>query len=335
MEQLLTLIENGKTINEISTIMNLSFKQIYNLITILENKGMTFQRKYYSDGTMLYILKKDLCFKNNHGNSLVEKAIITSPKETEFKAAIISDLHIGSTYERPDLLDKIYDFCIKKGIHVIIITGDIIDGITFGLDHLHDNHFDQLEHFLKVYPFDRNIINVDILGNHDLDCLKKKGLDFEKFLETYRHDFVNLGYRQGILKIKNDRIFLFHTLDSDLTNFPSFNYETLKKDTLVIEGHHHFFSYREFPNYTKICTPAASDISKYSNSDFPASMLTIQLPFNKSGLYYQGTISQYLLEPNIIRINQFDIDLSNGRMRTNAPILNEEEIPGKKLVLKK
>ena len=57
MEQLLTLIENGKTINEISTIMNLSFKQIYNLITILENKGMTFQRKYYSDGTMLYILK--------------------------------------------------------------------------------------------------------------------------------------------------------------------------------------------------------------------------------------------------------------------------------------
>ena len=43
MEKLLSLIESGKTIEEISAIMNLSFKQIYNLITILQNKGMEFK----------------------------------------------------------------------------------------------------------------------------------------------------------------------------------------------------------------------------------------------------------------------------------------------------
>ena len=335
MEKLLSLIESGKTIEEMSAIMNLSFKQIYNLITILQNKGMEFKRKYYEDGTMLYLMKKCLNCKNNRGNGLIEKTIVTSPQSQDFKAVIISDLHIGSTYERPDLLDNIYNFCIKNNYHIILVAGDIIDGITFGLDHLHDNHIDQLEHFLKVYPFDKSILNVAVLGNHDLDPLKKMGLDFLKFLETYRHDFINLGYRQGILNIKNDRIFLFHTLETDSVNLPSFDYENLKKETLVIEGHHHFYSYREFPNYTKICTPPASDISKYSNPNFPSSMLTLELTFNKSGLYNRGVISQYLLEPNIVKINQTDVSLSGGRIKNNAPVMNEESIPGKQKVLKK
>ena len=52
--QLLRLINEGKTLNEISEILNISHKKIFNYLTMIKNTGYDFKRNYYSNGDIIY-----------------------------------------------------------------------------------------------------------------------------------------------------------------------------------------------------------------------------------------------------------------------------------------
>ena len=52
--KLIELINEGKTCNEICHILNISNKQLFNNLTILQNKGFHYNRKYYSNGAIVY-----------------------------------------------------------------------------------------------------------------------------------------------------------------------------------------------------------------------------------------------------------------------------------------
>lgn len=49
-ELLLNLIKQRKTCNEICETLNISNKQLYNYLTVLHNKGITFKKAYYETG---------------------------------------------------------------------------------------------------------------------------------------------------------------------------------------------------------------------------------------------------------------------------------------------
>lgn len=123
-KRLLELIKNNKTLNEISDELKLSNKQLYNLFTIIKNKGIEFNRIYYEDGNIKYNENKEL-YTNNLNNSVTIK---TNSNNNIFKAVVTSDLHIGNLVQRLDLLDKLYDYCSKESIHNVFITDDLIDG---------------------------------------------------------------------------------------------------------------------------------------------------------------------------------------------------------------
>ena len=74
---------------------------------------------------------------------------------------VVSDLHAGSIYERVDVWNKIYDYCIVNNIHIIIVCGDLVDGITKGRAECkkHTSSLEQFEHLIASYPFDKNIIS--------------------------------------------------------------------------------------------------------------------------------------------------------------------------------
>lgn len=62
-------------------------------------------------------------------DSLISKeAIITELQENNLKLLVISDLHFGNELERIDLVNRAYNYCIKNNIHIILCTGDIVDG---------------------------------------------------------------------------------------------------------------------------------------------------------------------------------------------------------------
>lgn len=51
---ILEMIKQNKSIEEISKMMKLSYRQLYNRISSLENQGYEVKRKYNSNGNLSY-----------------------------------------------------------------------------------------------------------------------------------------------------------------------------------------------------------------------------------------------------------------------------------------
>jgi hypothetical protein len=67
-QQLLQMIQENKTINEISKQLCLTHKQIYRRITILETLGYGFNRKYYYSGDIVYQLNNQKIAEKKENN---------------------------------------------------------------------------------------------------------------------------------------------------------------------------------------------------------------------------------------------------------------------------
>ena len=321
IKRILELTSEGKTLNEIALSLNLSNKQLFNIFNTIKSKGLDFNKKYYSNGEIKYTLVKDLL--NNQ-----DKTLITSHNERNIKMLLKSDCHIGSIYERLDLINKCYDYCTKNNIHVILDCGDFIDGIVGGNKKIHDNAMDQIDYFLKNYPFDKDIITFGILGNHDLNTLLYDGINFENVINSYRHDIVSLGYEKGSLNIKNDKIFLAHPI----ANFTSINNEdNYIGKKLIFEGHSHRSSLIDVEQYLKIKVPS---LVTFETKDYPSFMI-ITLNFEQYGYIGSINLEHYLfINKNIIKVNDIFINFISQKVICPTKARNEEDLP-KKLVLSK
>ena len=310
--KLIELINEGKTCNEICHILNISNKQLFNNLTNLKNKGLFYKRKYYSNGSIIYrpITHCDelnkLYGKNN--------SIITAHKERELKVLAISDLHFGNKLERLDLLDKAYNYCIKHNIHIIFCCGDLIDGpFTHGEQNLNDI-FMQIEHFVKDYPFDKNILTFGVGGDHDVDAFRKGSQDIIEILRNYRHDIIIGGYGNAFITIKNDKIHLFH-------NIYGRKYKSMNS-TISLHGHSHRFGVdTKNSNHLDIMVPSLSNVNQPSPS-----AIQIDFQFNKNGYINSVYLKQvcFDFEDYILIEEKYDIT-KNRNIKANK-ILNEEII---------
>ena len=52
--ELIQLIKEEKTCNEICTILGISNRQLYNSLIDLERQSLFYKREYYSDGSIIY-----------------------------------------------------------------------------------------------------------------------------------------------------------------------------------------------------------------------------------------------------------------------------------------
>ncbi len=321
IKRILELTSEGKTINEIAATLNLTNKQLFNIFNTIKSKGLEFKKTYYSNGEIKYNLIKKILDNN-------DKTLITSPNERHIKMLLKSDCHIGSVYERIDLISKCYDYCVKNNIHVILDCGDFIDGIVGGNKKIHDNAMDQIDYFLKKYPFDKDIITFGILGNHDLNTLLYDGINFENIIESYRHDIVSLGYEKGSLNIKNDKIFLSHPI----ANFEPVNIEdNYIGKKLILEGHSHHSSIVDIEQHLKVKVPS---LVTFETKDYP-SFMTITLNFEQYGYIGSINLEHFIfINDNIIKVNDIFVNLINQKIIIPIKAKNEEELP-KKLVLDK
>lgn len=247
-QRILELIQNNLTINEISEILGLSHKQLYHYLVMLNNMGYGLVRKYYYDGNIKYNLNQE--FDTND-----EISIITPHDLNRIEFLVISDIHLSSSKERLDLIDRVYNYCIVNNIHLTLIAGDIIDGFVGHLPRKFNTAREQIEYCIKTYPFDKNILNFLVLGNHDYSTLVFEGQDLGKALCNRRHDIVVTGYGEGKIHIKNDFILLRHPLKFVKT--PTEIY-TRK---LIIKGHTHRFKIWTDYDNSIIYAPTLSDIN--------------------------------------------------------------------------
>lgn len=317
---ILEMIKDNKSVNEIVKRTGISHKRLFYRLSLLKLKGFNFNTKYYYNGDIVYNMKNNLEIEKTEGTS-----IITSKDDNEFKAMIISDLHLGSFEDRLDLLNNIYEYCSKKGINIILNIGDLIEG-PYGIYKKRiDSCEEQIEYTIKNYPFDKNILNFICLGNHDYNAIKASGQDLALALQSRRHDLIPIGYGTGILNIKNDQIILRHpeTISTNAT----FN------NKIIFFGHSHKAKVIHSLTNISIYTPSLSNQNFTSNEILPGA-LEINLKFT-NGYYTTATISHLLLtKNNIFKINEMQFNTSSGK-NFSTKVIHNEENKNKVLTLEK
>lgn len=299
--KLFDLINDNKTNKEICEILNIDKDQLHELFLNLKNKGRTISRKYYSDGSILYVPTYN-CYDMESFNIFDSTMpIITDTNEINIKMLAISDLHFGNELERIDLINKAFNYCAKNGINIILCAGDLIDG-TFSQNNQTIPEVDeQLEYFAKNYPYDKNILTFAIGGDHDISAFKHKANNMVEFMNNYRHDVVMLGYKYGTINIKNDQILLYH---SDQEN----GFSKVSTAPLILQGHYHNYQIYDKNNQLYVGVPSLSNIMQRVPT-----ALELDISFHKGFMGYTFIRQLYFGNEDVVLSDiQFNL-LSNRK----------------------
>ena len=295
-EMILDLIKQGKTASQIAQQLNITHQQLYVRLTNLQNKGFLFKRTYYSNGEIGYRGCRNI-------NSFLENsnkcAIITKHDEETIQTLILSDLHFGNELDRLDLLDRVFNFCIKNNIHCILGCGDFIDGTFSRGEQKIADAYSQIEYFIKNYPHDDGIFTFGVGGDHDISTLNHSMQDFNTIINNYRHDIKISSYNNVLVNIKNSGIILHHQV-------PKGCYMSSDIAPIVFNGHYHNYIIRQQNSKVFVNVPSLSDI----NESMPSAVLA-EFQFQK-GFMSQVILKQVIFSDKDNIVNENIISIPNN-----------------------
>ena len=307
---LLQSLKSGKNNSEICEELNITSQQLYEELLKLKNRGIRHSRKYYSDGTIKYGNISTMQDLRNYTGIGQDRTIITDTNENSMKVLVISDLHFGNELERIDLINRAYNYCVKNGINIILCGGDIIDGAyTKGTQKISDL-YQQIEYFIKNYPYDKSILTFSVAGDHDISAFNKLSIDLVEMCNNFRHDIIIGGYNNTGINLKNDKIHLYHHIEAGVmrqTDAP-----------IILHGHSHKYSTEIKNNALNITIPTLSGI----NQPMPTA-LELNLYFSKGYLANSVIKHIYFGDQDII-LSEATFDLLKGRTVNYETIRNVE-----------
>lgn len=135
---------------------------------------------------------------------------VSRPDNT-FVFGATSDNHLGSKYERLDVLEGLYDFFAEQKADRVFNAGNWIDGeARFNKFDLHTHGMDaQLAYLAKHYPTRPGLTTYAVAGDdHEGWYGQREGVDIGRYAENVmrnagRQDWVNLGYMEAHVKLVN------------------------------------------------------------------------------------------------------------------------------------
>lgn len=289
-EKVINLINQNKNIKEIAKILNITEKQLFIRIKQLIQKGYSLEPSYSYNSDIHYTLKKEIKYSDRNRIS-----IKMANDKNNFRCLVISDLHIGSINSDIKLINIVYDYAAKNNINIILNCGDIIEGdYTSSLKNIKDI-YSQLEYFIKKYPYDKNINNFMILGNHDYHSLIQDGLDVFKAIKNSRYDIVPIGYGQASVNVKNDNIILFHKLKDGFK--PIINGEKI-----VLSGHSHMMK-TKLRDIFWIGIPTLSYKSNDKTKDVIPGFVDLSIDIENNRFEY-AEAKHLIITPKIIQVSE-------------------------------
>ena len=290
--RVLNLINENKSLKEIATILNLTEKQLYIRIRQIINYGYILEPTYTYDSDIYYKSNTRDITKENSNNLTLK--VPTDLKQ--LKCIAISDLHIGNINSDIDLLKRVYDYASKNDIHVIFNCGDILEGVHACDKRNINNIYDQIEYIIQKHPYDDGINNFVIFGNHDYHAFYHMGLDVSKKITNSRHDIISLGFGQGIVNIKKEKILLQHELCA--IDLPKIEDDV----KLALVGHGHMMKTKVYDNLL-LCVPSLSRVCPDKTKENIPSFLDLELHFTRDNFEFIKS-KQMLVTPNIIPISE-------------------------------
>ena len=306
---LIDLINKNVSNADICKQLNITFSELTSKLLELKNLGISYQRKYYSNGMIQYVpISRISCLKNNAKQSQ-EETIITDKFENEIRIVASSDFHYGNSGCRQDLIEKAFNYCVQNGIHIIMCGGDLLDGVFSKGTQIISDPYEQVKYFLENYPHDDSILTFSVGGDHDLSILNSSCLDLSLITSNYRPDVIIPGYNNSIINIKNDMIHLYHHTENGV--------KFTRDAGITLHGHSHNYSIRTSYNGKSldICVPSLSNILQ----PVPT-ILDMAIKF-KNGFISEVCVKQIMLENQPIVLGEFNYYKDNN---TVGPINNTE-----------
>lgn len=191
--------KHSPQVDKVAKDLELEEYQIYGLVEMLKKKGYLFD---ILDNKIVKI------------KPLKENDIYEIPNNLDhLKLLLISDTHLGSKYDRLDILRYLYKKAEEIGVNYVLHSGDLTEGVSGRPQQLYElrecSYTGQRDYVVDKYP-KSDIPTYIIAGNHDLWWIKKCGSDIVKDICDRREDLHYLGSDCEDLRIGKLRIRLYH-----------------------------------------------------------------------------------------------------------------------------
>lgn len=178
------------------------------------------------------------------------------------KFGVISDLHIGHSCYRPDILDHFAKYTKQSGCEFVLIPGDLVEGLSGREGHIYElTHIgatEQIEYGIsELSKIQLPIYAITASNSHDgwYHSKGNAGLEVGPILEDKLDNFTFLGKDEADLKLKNGLIIrLVHPGDGTAY---SLSYKLQRyinaisggvKPNILLEGHYHKSLYMFYRN---------------------------------------------------------------------------------------
>jgi len=302
------MINKKRSFEDICNELELQPYEVYGLAQLLKQQGMNL---VIEEGS---ITKSNFVPRN-------EDVTIIKPTETQ-ALLFVSDTHLGSKYDRVDLLKKAYKIASDRGIKTVLHVGDMTDGCypnranqvyelrAHGAD-------EQTDYVVQNYPYVQGMDTYFITGNHDYTHIRNDGYDIGKAIDRQREDMHYLGPDVADVQIGKLRIRLFHGSKGPAyaKSYKLQKYaETIpseEKPDILLQGHYHNSFYMRYQDIDCFQVPALLDQTPY------ARQLGMQ---NEKGVW----------------IAQFQLDSKGNMISISPELINfTEKGNNKRLTLKK
>ena len=234
IKQVLTMYEQGLSLSDIQEKLELNCTEFNKILKVIKDAGYNTSKTYHSDGRITVKQNRTLDFKQ--GNT-----VRINVKDRILRAIFISDPHIGSEFDRPDLLKQVVEYAKSHDIHIIFNGGDMIENVYPDTHRKLSNPTveSQVKKAIRVHPYNPDIIYFNLYGNHDYKSILEDGFDIARYIEERRFDMVSLGYGKSIINLKDDTIVLVHDLKKSNKN------QLPNNTSLIFRGHSHKSKNRE------------------------------------------------------------------------------------------
>lgn len=194
------MAKKGKSFLEICKTLELKDYEVIGLITVMHQEGYNIE---FANGE-IFVLK----------NPKQTEDVYEIPYNLEhLKLLLISDTHLGSKYDRLDILRYLYAKAEEKGIQHVLHSGDFTDGRSNRPEQVYElkepSFEGQVNYCVNKYPTFSGKTYV-IQGNHDNWWYKSAGSEIVKSIADKREDIIYLGPDVADLKIGKLKIRLFH-----------------------------------------------------------------------------------------------------------------------------
>jgi len=179
--------------------LNLQEYEVYGLVELLKQRGYLFD---IIDGKVVKV------------KPVKENDVYAIPNSLEhLKLLLISDTHLGSKYDRLDILRYLYQKAEDNNVDYVLHSGDLTEGLSGRPQQIYEikepSYTGQRDYVIDKYP-KSSIPTYLIAGNHDLWWVKQCGADICKDISNQRPDLHYLGSDCEDLMIGKLRVRLYH-----------------------------------------------------------------------------------------------------------------------------